>query len=112
MFRRSLLFLLPGALIGVLAASPLASAQTPAPGAGDARQSRAQEFIARFEAANTTHDGHLTFAQAQAAQLSMIAKNFSAIDKDGKGYVTLSDIQAWRHARAEQRHAQQSAAPG
>ena len=109
MFRRSLVFLLPGALIGALTVSSLASAQTPAP--GGAGQSRAQAFIARFEAANTTHDGRLTLAQAQAGHLPMIARNFSAIDKDSKGYVTLSDIQAWRRARAEQRHATQDATP-
>jgi hypothetical protein len=112
MFRRFLLFQLPVGLIGAFAVSPLASAQTPAPGAEGGQQSRAQAFIARFEAANTTHDGHLTLEQAQAGHLPMIAKNFSAIDKDGKGYVTLSDIQAWRHARAEQRRATQGATPG
>ena len=54
-----------------------------------------QRFVAKFEAANTTHDGHLTLAQAQAAGMHRIVKNFSAIDTTNQGYVTLQDVQAW-----------------
>ena len=57
-----------------------------------------QKFIAKFDAANTTHDGHLTLAQAQAAGMKRIVKNFAQIDTGNKGYVTLSDIQAWHQA--------------
>ena len=57
----------------------------------------------RFEAANTTHDGHLTLEQAQAGMPS-VAKNFDAIDKDKKGYVTLSDIRNYYAARRSARH--------
>src|SRR6516225_5114124 len=35
----------------------------------------------RFDAANTTHDGHLTKDQAQAAHMYSTVKNWDAIDK-------------------------------
>jgi hypothetical protein len=57
----------------------------------------------RFEAANTTHDGHLTLEQAQSGMPS-VAKNFDAIDKDKKGYVTLSDIRNYYAERRSARH--------
>jgi hypothetical protein len=60
----------------------------------------------RFEAANTTHDGRLTMDQAQAASWRPIARNFQAIDRDHKGYVTMQDIKEWHRAR----HAAKAAA--
>ena len=57
----------------------------------------------RFDAANTTHDGHLTLEQAQSGMPS-VAKNFDAIDKDKKGYVTVSDIRNYYAARRSARH--------
>lgn len=65
-----------------------------------------QKFIAKFDAANTTHDGHLTLAQAQAAGMKRIVKNFSKIDTDNKGYVTLDDLRAWHKAQHHQSSAQ------
>ena len=53
----------------------------------------------RFEQANVTHDGHLTEEQAKTGYKS-IARHFSAIDQDKKGYVTLDDI----HAYNKQQH--------
>ncbi len=50
----------------------------------------------KFAAANTSHDGHLTLAQAQTAQLPLVVKNFGAIDTANRGYVTFNDIKAWR----------------
>ncbi len=74
-----------------------ASAQTqPQPSA------RQQKFIAKFNAANTTHDGHLTLAQAQAAGMTRIVQNFSKIDTGNKDYVTLADLQAWHDAHHHQ----------
>jgi hypothetical protein len=49
----------------------------------------------RFEQANTTHDGHLTPEQAKDGYPS-IARHFTEIDSDKKGYVTEDDIRAWR----------------
>ena len=48
----------------------------------------------RFEHANTTHDGHLTEAQAKFG-LTSVARHFDAIDKGHKGYVTEADIHAY-----------------
>jgi pyruvate/2-oxoglutarate dehydrogenase complex dihydrolipoamide acyltransferase (E2) component len=59
------------------------------------RMTRAQ----RFEMANTTHDGHLTMAQAKAANMSMVVKNFDLIDTSKKGYVTLDDINTYYRTR-------------
>ena len=64
---------------------------------------------ARFAAANTTHDGRLTLAQAEAAGMRNVARNFDTIDVGRKGYVTLADIHAFRRAR---RAAAAAGAPG
>jgi hypothetical protein len=53
----------------------------------------------RFAAANTTHDGRLTLAQAQAGGLKPVARHFQEIDRDQKGYVTMQDIKEWHRAR-------------
>ena len=45
----------------------------------------------RFESANTSRDGRLTREQAQAG-MPMVARNFDAIDRDHKGYVTLPEV--------------------
>ncbi len=83
------------------------SASTPpaaAPPAQDAAAAphpgRGQKMMARFAAANTTHDGKLTLAQAQAG-MPMVARYFDQIDVQHHGYVTLDDIRAfWRARRA------------
>lgn len=53
----------------------------------------------RFDAANTSHDGHLTKDQAAAANWSFVASNYAGIDKDKKGFVTVQDIRAFAKAR-------------
>ena len=53
-------------------------------------------FLMKFYAANTTHDGHLTLAQAKAAGLKPVADNFTEIDIKKQGFVTPYDIEAWR----------------
>jgi hypothetical protein len=55
-----------------------------------------RRFHKKFDAANTTHDGHLTLAQAQKAGMKPIVKNFAAIDTQHRGYVTFNDVVAWR----------------
>lgn len=55
-----------------------------------------RQFHKKFDAANTTHDGHLTLDQAKKANLKMIVANFSAIDMQHRGYVTFNDVIAWR----------------
>ncbi|MDE1906271.1 MAG: hypothetical protein KGH75_07450 [Rhodospirillales bacterium] len=55
-----------------------------------------EQVMLKFYAANTSHDGHLTLAQAKAANLKPVVDHFSQIDTDKHGYVTFYDIQAWR----------------
>ncbi len=57
----------------------------------------------RFEKANVTHDGHLTLEQAKTGYKS-VARHFSAIDKDKKGYVTEDDIHAYYKAQRALHH--------
>ncbi len=57
-----------------------------------------QTLQARFNGANTSHDGHLTLEQAQAG-MPAVARNFAAIDSGNKGYVTVEDIRAYNQAR-------------
>jgi hypothetical protein len=79
-------------------APPPGFSEQPQAGAGGG----AGRFIERFRAANTTGDGHLTLAQAEAARMPMIVRNFAAIDAQHKGFVTLEDLRAWRQQmRAE-----------
>ncbi|MBV9735823.1 MAG: hypothetical protein JO209_07915 [Acidisphaera sp.] len=63
----------------------------------------------RFDAANVTHDGHLTQQQAQDAHWTRIAGHFSEIDKDNRGYVTLDDIHAYNRASYAARRAARAA---
>jgi hypothetical protein len=81
------------------ATAPDSTAPAPAP------STRQQQFVQRFEAANTTHDGRLTLAQAQAAGMRGIVKHFQEIDTSNAGYVTLPEIKSWYQAR----HAQKAA---
>jgi len=53
-------------------------------------------MLENFYAANTTHDGHLTLAQAQAASFRPVVDHFTEIDVAKRGYVTFYDIEAWR----------------
>jgi hypothetical protein len=63
----------------------------------------------KFNAANTTHDGHLTLAQAKAAGMAEVVTDFSAIDTSNRGYVTLNDVMAW-HLEQKAKQMEQQAA--
>ena len=63
-----------------------------------------QTVAQRFAEANTSHDGHLTLAQAQAGFPAM-AYLFDRIDRDRKGYITMADIHAYYEAKRAARHA-------
>jgi hypothetical protein len=85
--------------------APTPPAPMPPPGGPDAppppggwmHHRHGDHWLAKkFGAANTTHDGHLTLAQAQAAGLKMVVDHFADIDMSKRGYVTINDIQAWR----------------
>jgi len=79
------------------APAPSAPAGTSAP-AGRATRSR-RSLAARFDAANTTHDGHLTLEQARAGRMRAVVRDFAKIDKDHRGYVTMDDIRNYRRER-------------
>jgi len=53
----------------------------------------------RFAAANTTHDGKLTRAQAQTG-MPRVAQHFDEIDAQKQGYVTLAQIEQFMAQRA------------
>jgi hypothetical protein len=67
------------------------------------------EFMDKFYDANTTHDDHLTLAQAKAADLKPVVKHFTEIDFAHRGYVTFDDVQAW-HLEDMAKHLEKKAA--
>jgi hypothetical protein len=111
--------------VAVLAAAAQAQVTTPAPASPQGANSPAaassttaappaaahhrRGLRERFEAANTTHDGHLTPEQAQASW-PWAAKHFAEIDKANRGYVTLDDIHTYRREHRHHRAAASAAA--
>jgi hypothetical protein len=93
---------------GPAASAPAASAT--APSATTARPHRGRRTLAeRFDAANTTHDGKLTLAQARAGHMNAVARDFAQIDKEKHGYVTMDDIRGFQKERREARRAARQA---
>ncbi|MWL90364.1 EF-hand domain-containing protein [Cupriavidus sp. SW-Y-13] len=83
-----------------------ASAQgMPMAGGGD-KSVRAEQVLTqlqeRFAAANTTRDGKLTQAQAQAG-MPMVARHFDEIDAQRVGYITLPQIEVFMAQHMKQR---------
>ena len=68
-----------------------------APATTTTHRRRGRSLQDRFDAANVTHDGHLTQEQARA-KMPSVARDFDAIDTDHKGYVTIDQIRD--HAKA------------
>ena len=91
------------ALAQTPAAPTEAAPATPAPQVTKPAHPR-MTFTQRFEAANTSHDGHLTKDQAQAAHMTATVRHFAAIDKEHKGYVTLDDLRAYTVAQRVRHH--------
>ncbi len=91
---------------GLPSAAPSATAPSmSAPATGTTtKTTHRMSMDARFKAANTTNDGNLTLDQAKAANWSYVTTHFTAIDKGGKGYVTMADIQSFAKARRAARH--------
>jgi len=88
------------------ATAPAASPEPSAPAARASRPHRGRRTLAeRFDAANTTHDGKLTLAQARAGHMNAVARDFDKIDKDKRGYVGIDDIRAFQKERREARRA-------
>ncbi len=78
--------------------SDTTASPTATPPATHARTHTRKSLQERFDAANKTHDGHLTMEQAKSGMPS-VAKNFAAIDKDKSGYVTMDEIHTYNSAR-------------
>ena len=58
---------------------------------------------AHFAAANTTHDGHLTKAQADQSGWTRVSKHFDEIDADHKGWVSVDQIHAFNKSHRKHR---------
>ncbi len=82
-------------------ASPPAGEYEPAPRSGGVEAYRHHAghhgggLAQRFAAANVTHDGRLTLAQAEAGGMRLVAHNFDRIDVEHRGYVTVDEIRSW-----------------
>jgi hypothetical protein len=93
--------------LAVAAMTSAAMAQAPAPSTptqasptpASPTQAPRVPFRDRFAAANTTHDGCLTQAQAEAGGMRPVARNFAQIDVAHRGCVTLQDIRAFTQQR-------------
>jgi hypothetical protein len=88
----------PAPVAAPLTAAPAQTAAPAAPAAPKKMVGHRQTLKQRFEAANTTRDGHLTKDQATAAKWSYVTKNFDAIDTAKAGYVTSDEISAFAKA--------------
>lgn len=77
------------------------------------KHSKRMSMQQHFDTANTTHDGHLTRAQAEAANWGYVTKHFDVMDTTHKGFVTVADVHAYgvaAHAARMQRKAATPAA--
>ena len=94
LFTTAALAQTPAPVISAPLQSPSAPATpaTPAPKAVAKPKAPALTVEQRFEKANTSHDGKLTKAQAVAAKWTNVTRDFVAMDKDKKGYVTIDDV--------------------
>jgi len=92
MHRFFSLLLLPALAIAALPMAALAD-ETPKTEAVSPPSKR-MSWEQRFAKAEVAQDGHLTLEEAKGG-LPIVAKNFSKIDVDGKGYVTTNDVRAW-----------------
>ncbi|MFU7527363.1 EF-hand domain-containing protein [Qipengyuania sp. ASV99] len=72
-----------------------AVAMTLAPAAhADAYQDRLTELRTKFRASDKNQDGKLTQQEARDGGMTRLASNFSRIDTDRDGYVTLAQLEA------------------
>lgn len=65
----------------------------------DAYQDRLTELRTKFKASDKNKDGKLTQQEAKDGGMSRIASNFSRIDTDKDGYLTLAQLEAQLAAR-------------
>jgi Ca2+-binding EF-hand superfamily protein len=65
----------------------------------DEYQDRLAELRTKFRASDTNQDGRLTQLEARNGGMTRIAANFSRVDTDRDGYVTLAQLEAQLAAR-------------
>ena len=65
--------------------------------------SRGGSVETHFAAANTTHDGHLTRAQAEQSSWKRVVKRFDEIDTDHKGWISVDQIHAYNKEHRKHR---------
>jgi hypothetical protein len=92
-------------------AAPAAPAPAAAMPAKPKKVSHKITLQQHFDAANSSKDGHLTKDQATAAKWGYVTSNYSSIDKDHKGYVTVDDIRDYAKARHAAKPKKPSTAP-
>jgi hypothetical protein len=80
--------------------TPITQAQQPS--AAQIKRFQAKlttELPKRFANADTNQDGQLTKAEAKG-KMPRVYDNFEAIDRQGRGFVSLQDIQLYIHEQA------------
>lgn len=65
----------------------------------DMYQDRLNELRTKFKASDTNKDGKLTQQEAKDGGMTRIAANFSRIDTDKDGFVTLAQLESQMAAR-------------
>jgi Ca2+-binding EF-hand superfamily protein len=65
----------------------------------DMYQDRFSELRTKFKGSDKNKDGKLTQQEAKDGGMTRIAANFSRVDTDKKGYVTLAQLEAQMAAR-------------
>jgi hypothetical protein len=84
--------------------APAAATPAPAAAAPVAAQHHRLTWQQHFAQANLAHDGHLTLQEASGGYPT-VARHFTEIDADKKGYVTEEDITNWHKLQRAMRHA-------
>ena len=65
----------------------------------DAYQDRLNELRTKFRTSDTNQDGKLTQQEARNGGMTRLAANFSRVDTDRDGFVTLAQLEAQLAAR-------------
>lgn len=85
-----------------VAPPPIAAPADPAAGPATPQHHR-MTWKQHFALANLSHDGHLTLQEASGGYPT-VARHFTEIDADKKGYVTEDDITNWHKLQRAMRH--------
>ena len=106
MFLRKLSIAVLPVMLGLAPLAGSAMAQDSSASGVPPAPHNAHRLQDKFATANVTHDGHLTLAQAKTGDMPMVARNFTKIDADHKGYATWADIRQFIQTRRAARQAQ------